>query len=470
MALLPKEFIDEIKERVPIEDVIGKYVPSLQRQRNGQFKGLSPFKDEKTPSFYVTPARRSYHCFSTNKSGDIFSFLEEKERLSLREAAFKLADEYGIPRPQQDHTFSPSQKRDLAVSKAAHDIVMRINQTFTWFLTEAEKFPQAREYLQSRNISEQAMRKFQLGFCPPSQTWLFNFLTQKRGYSAEAVAASGLVLRNRPKNSLFAGRVTFPIRDWRGKIIGYGGRLLAPHERLAKYINSGETKFFKKSQAVFGLFEQHKSIMESGSVVITEGYLDVIALDQIGITNVVAPMGTAFTEDHVKEIKRYADQVVSSQDGRGARSNGQAILVFDGDQAGREACRKAIRTCELNGLHPKIVPMPDGIDPADMAQEYPDQLHELIRNPIQPVPYIIADFSQDKDLGDPEVKQGAIHAVSPYLASIQSPVKREASIMQAADILGVSAQAIFHEIQSPGEPSIAVQKQPSKKKQIEVER
>ncbi|MXY05331.1 MAG: DNA primase, partial [Gammaproteobacteria bacterium] len=308
---IPKTFINELQDRVDIAAVIGSRV--TLKKGGKDLQGLCPFHDEKTPSFTVSPAKNMYYCFGCGAGGDAIKFLEEFEGLSFTEAVESLAATVGMEVPREQ---SKSPARDLTPLFDA----MRAAEGF--YKAQLKASPEAIDYLKGRGLTGQIAAEFKLGFAPDAWNGLRDALAGgAHPVPSKALLEAGLIGRNESGREYdrFRGRVMFPVRDGRGRIIAFGGRLLGEGQG-PKYLNSPETPIFHKSQELYGLFEARKSSRRLESLIVVEGYLDVIALAQAGIRNTVATLGTATGEEHYRKLYRYADEV---------------ICCFDGDAAGR---------------------------------------------------------------------------------------------------------------------------------------
>ena len=347
----PPSLLDEIRARLPVSSVAGRRV-RLKRQGR-EYVGLSPFKQEKTPSFTVNDQKGFYHCFATGEHGDIFTFLQKVEGLSFPEAVERLAREAGVEMPR------PSPQAEAHEAQAV--TLRRITEESCRFFEAALAGPQgrdARAYLERRGLGEAEIARFRLGYAPPGRHQLKEHLAAK-GFSAQDMAASGMVVSGDDipvSYDRFRNRLIFPIADLRGEVIAFGGRALGEGQQ-PKYLNSPETSLFHKGSVLFNAAAARKAAHETGEVMVAEGYMDVIALHRAGIAHAVAPLGTALTPDQLKMLWRMADE---------------PILCFDGDAAGMKAAHRATETA-LPLLTPGkslgFVFLPDGLDPDDLLRE-----------------------------------------------------------------------------------------------------
>lgn len=417
-----REQLQRIRERVDLVDLVGGYT-RLERRGN-RWWGLSPFKTEKTPSFTVQPDKGFYHCFATGKGGDAFSFVMELERLSFAEAVQFLAQRTGVELEE-----GPVSEEDRTRAALA-ELYERVSHSFAYLLAHAQGAESARAYVKQRGITEESVEQFRLGYAPNSGTWLHGFLRSK-SYSSDFLAKSGLFSARYAGYSLFRNRLIFPIVDRSSKAVAFGGRALESGD-TAKYINSPETALFHKSRLVYGLAQSIPSMRETRRVYLVEGYTDVIAMHQIGVANTVAPLGTAFTAEQAKLLKRYCDEVV---------------LVFDGDSAGVAASFRAAGICEQAELKVSAVALPVGSDPADLAGDPgagASKLAEAVAD-AQPAFAVLLRLARaEADGADyTDAREVVLHRVLPYITIIPSEVRRESLMDRLAGELGVSRAAVY---------------------------
>ncbi len=346
---MPGLFSDATKERIraasDIVDVIGSYVPLKRAGAN--FVALCPFHKEKSPSFNVNPTRQIFHCFGCHKGGDVFTFVKEYESIDFPEAVKRLADRAKIPL-EFEQGGEQSQTRHLK------DSLLQIHEQITqrWqnaLATEAAG-QIGRDYLAKRGVSADAIKLFRIGCAPEVWDDTVNWARSK-GHDLALVEKAGLILRKEGSDHYydrFRGRLIFPICDEQGRVIGFSGRVLTGDEKTAKYVNSPETPIFTKSKVFFGLDKSKRAILDAGYAIICEGQLDLIACFMAGVQNIVAPQGTAFTADHSRILKRYADEVV---------------LCFDSDNAGQNAAVRALDHLLESGMAVRVAVVPAPHDP-----------------------------------------------------------------------------------------------------------
>ncbi|MBF0563784.1 MAG: DNA primase [Nitrospirae bacterium] len=344
MAIDFQSLKDEIKDRADIVEVISQYVQL--KKAGSTYKGLCPFHAEKTPSFTVNPQKQVFHCFGCGTGGDILAFLMKQERVNFFEAMQLLAERVGVKIPNRDTSYGgvPPAKRELQ-----RNILNAAKDFFVVCLTQSKT---AREYLNQRGISPDTIRIFSLGYAPEGKDTLYRHLKQQ-GCSDQDVREAAVVnVKDDHFFDTFRGRIMFPINNAHGETVAFGGRAIG--DLQPKYLNSAETAQFKKSRTLFGLNLAKDSIRTKEHAILVEGYIDAITCFQYGWTNVVAPLGTAFTEDHAKVLKRYTQSV---------------LVVLDGDRAGIAAARRAMATIYKNGMAARAVLLPEGGDPDSFLRE-----------------------------------------------------------------------------------------------------
>ncbi len=346
---IPQEFIDELLERVDIVDVIDQRVPLKRAGKD--YQARCPFHDERTPSFTVSQVKQFYHCFGCGANGNVISFLMEYDHMEFPEAIEELAGRVGMTMPEQDAGAAAPRER----ADALLPLVERAGRHFRAQLRRHPAAGQAVEYLKGRGVTGETAARFELGFAPDE----WDGLIRAFGASADlaALERAGLVIRGDKGRHYdrFRGRVMFPIRDHRGRTVGFGGRVIAGGE--PKYLNSPETPLFHKGSELYNLFAARGAIREADQAIVVEGYMDVVALAQHGIENAVAALGTATSSRHLQRLFRVASHVV---------------FCFDGDRAGRDAAGKAMETAlgEMHGgRQVSFLFLPEGMDPDDFVRE-----------------------------------------------------------------------------------------------------
>ena len=348
----PDSFLDEIRARLPVSQVVSRRVPLKRRGR--EFEGaLSPFNKEKTPSFTVNDQKGFYHCFSSGKHGDIFGFVMETEGLSFPEAVEKLAGDAGLPMPKPDPQFERVAKERLGLLDALEAAAVFFEEQL-----KAREGREASAYAERRGLSPATLKAFRIGYAPGSKDALKSTLI-KKGFTESQLLEAGLLVRpddGRAPFDRFRHRLIIPILDPKGRVIAFGARAL-DDQAQPKYLNSPETTLFDKGSTVFNFAEARKAAFESGELIVVEGYMDVIALHQAGFKNVVATLGTAFTERQMERLWLIAQE---------------PIICFDGDRAGEAAAARAIDRMLPNlreGHSFRFAFLPDGTDPDDLVRQ-----------------------------------------------------------------------------------------------------
>lgn len=401
--------LDELKERVDIVQVVSSYVPSLKRAGK-DWKGLCPFHDEKTPSFYVIPNQGRYYCFGCGASGDAIKFLQDREGLTFGEAADRLARTLG-------RRFL---SRESPGERSRRDLIMEVNgiaaSYYAELLAGSERAAAAREYLAERCIREGAIREFGLGYSLPEWEGLRSIL-MARGYPESLLVEAGL-LRERDSGSgaydRFRGRLMFPIRSVQGDVIGFGARTLSDEE--PKYLNSPSTLVFDKSRTFYGISQARDAIRQTGTAIVVEGYTDVIACHQAGLRNVVATLGTALTEEHLRVLRRYTDR---------------AVLAYDADSAGLSAMLRAAHQLEASDLVVHVMVLPTGEDPDSLVRREGGAALERLAGSAKPLYHFVID-SLLPEPGGVAGRQD-LEAVTEALARVNAPAAREQYVVYAAD-------------------------------------
>jgi DNA primase len=416
---IPESTLSAIRERIDIVEVIGETVTLQRRGRN--YLGLCPFHQEKSPSFNVTPDKGVYYCFGCQKGGTIFDFVMETEKVPWRDAVEILARKAGIELPREE------ERRDGINRESFMELHRRVAGTFHWMLMEGPHGGEAREYLESRGLNRETLESFQIGFAPADREWLFGFLTQK-SYSADFLGKVGLFIDSAHSRggAFFAGRIMFPISNARGEIIAFGGRAMG--DAQPKYLNSPETAFFRKGENLFGLDKAAQPIRKAGLFILVEGYMDVIAMHQAGVSHCVAPLGTALTAAQVRLLKRYADK---------------ALLLFDSDPAGQKATDRAIALLEAQDVLVEVAVVTGGKDPAELVQGGElGALQELLEKPQDSFSYLLGKALAGEDRNRAESRERIRDFLFPFVAAAASPMRKDGYLALMADNLGVDVLAL----------------------------
>jgi DNA primase len=417
---------DEVKVRLSIEDVIGEYVQLKRAGRN--WKGLSPFSAERTPSFVVSPDKQIWHDFSSGKGGDMFSFVMEVEGLDFRQALELLARRAGIDIEQYDkssHGPSGKSKERLyqALELAAHFYQKQFSRNKTALVYVLKK----------RAFTKATALEWQLGYSPNNGTALVDFL-QGKGFTADEIKLAGLSSQNyRGLGDMFRGRLMIPLCDPSGRVIGFTARLLVDDPRAPKYINTPSTPLYDKSRHVFGLHLAKESIRKSKFAVLAEGNLDVIQSHQAGVHQVVATAGTALTEQHLKALSRLT---------------GDIRLSFDADRAGVAATERAIPIAAKVGIQLSIITIPSGKDPDELIKQDLKVWQDVITKPHYAVDWLIARYAQALDLDSAQGKRELSDVVLRVVRQLPDPVEQDHYIGKLATLLSVNKDALNTKLSS----------------------
>lgn len=419
------EDIERLREQVDIVEVISDYV---QLKKAGRlFKGLCPFHDEKTPSFMVDPAKQLYHCFGCGEGGNVFTFLRKKEGLEFREAVERLASRVGFTL----HYQGVSRETESAENRRAG--LYRINQwaadLYHRFLLEAEEGEEARKYLLSRGIDQEAIRRFTLGYAPPRWDFLYRQAI-RQGFDAHDFLAAGLGLQGeKGVYDRFRGRVIFPIRDLQDRVVAFGGRTLG--EGQPKYLNSPETQIYVKSRHLYALNLSRREVVREGYAILVEGYTDVIALWQAGIRNVAATLGTALGQEHFRLLSRLTDRV---------------ILAFDADRAGVSASLRGLDFQANFNLDLRVIVIDEGMDPAEfISRRGPDEFRKRVEESIPLVDFCLRKVLDEHDPADTNSRLRGVRKAVFLVAELGGEIDQERHIRFIADWAGSSYQAV-HEL------------------------
>ena len=422
MPKITTETIDAVNNQTDLVSLVEQY--THLEKRGYDWWGCCPFHGEKTPSFHVIPDKKMYHCFGCGVTGSTIKFVMEMEKLSFIEAVEALAKRAGIPVVYAEGSYQASSEDTF--KETLLELYERVSGTFHYFLLNTSEGAAALRYLEGRSVSREMIDQFKLGYAPSNRRWLFKFL-QTKGYSADFLARSGLFSKNYPEVSFFSGRIMFPICNRHGQPVAFGGRLVEGEG--PKYLNTGDLPQYKKGETLFAFSQAIAHIRKEKTVIFCEGYMDVIAFHQAGITNAVAPLGTALTEEQVKLIQSFADTV---------------ILSFDSDFAGQQATYKAIKLCRLGHLQVRVLRIRDGKDPAEiLALKGAESLTELVKNAILDSDYLIQIAVERFDVVSPEGKAQAAAFLFPYIEVLESDIQRESTIHKFSADLGISSKALF---------------------------
>jgi DNA primase len=437
VARINRDVIEEVRTSANIVDVVGSYVALRKRGKN--YLGLCPFHSEKEPSFTVSNEKQIFHCFGCGASGSVFDFVMRTRNLTFAEAVSELANRFGIPLPQEKETAQAKKIREIA--ERLRQINGMAAEYFSRNLLRSSG-EIARKYLQSRGIGEETIEDFQLGFASRSWDGLKRFLTREKVDLKVAVQAGLLVPKSGGDSyDRFRSRLMFPIKDMRGRTIGFGGRAL--DDSMPKYLNSPESLIFHKGRTLYGLATAREACRRNNETLVVEGYFDLLALYNRSIHQVVAPLGTALTLHHVRMLSRLAPQ---------------AVLVFDGDDAGMRAALRSLEFFLREKLPVRFLPLPEGMDPDDFINKEGKEPFMQLLSEAKPLMEVFLEQSLSNYDGSVEGRQKVVRAVTPMLRLVDSPVAQEGYLRVLDRRLGVSEEALRAELAltSIGRPSAAV--------------
>ena len=413
---IPQDTIHQILEASDIIDVISEFVSLKKAGVN--YKGLCPFHGENTPSFVVSPVKKIFHCFGCHEGGDVVGFLKKHQNLGFVEAIQVLAERANIPIKWEGG----------APEKSSPDgIYYKINTYAQWFFrSQFETSQKARVYISGRGFTEAIIEQFELGYAPDSFEGLLNFFKSK-GIPLEKALELGLI-KSSQKNKdgyydFYRDRLMFPIRTVKGQVIGFGGRALTERQDQPKYVNSSESPIYHKSYELYGLPQAKKEILKTRQALVVEGYVDVLACHQLGLPFAVAPLGTSLTENQVKLLRRFADEI---------------FLMFDGDAAGQEAAKKAVALCLSEGVHPHVVVLPEDKDPGDYLGEGGAKvLQDLVARSPRAMDWIFAKFVKTAGPTTTERAQ-TVKKLKWWIDKLPEPLEQLAFIQQIEEFFGLS--------------------------------
>ncbi len=428
-GIIPPEIVEQVRHASDIVDVVGGYVPL--KKSGAKFKALSPFQKEKTPSFYVDPTRQIFKCFSSGHGGDVFKFLMLMENMTFPEAIRRLAQRAGIVIPEASGLHDP-----LARSRREELLALNAAVAAWWqkLLHSDPAAEPARAYLRSRDFPDSLAEEFGLGYAPDSFDATMKW-AQNTGYSMEALETARLVATSESGRTydFFRGRLMIPVHDDSGQVVAFSGRLLDPEAKAQKYVNSPETPVFIKSRILFGLNKTKRAIIEAESAILCEGQIDLMRCWQKGIRNVVAPQGTAFTEQHARLLKRAARKEV--------------VICFDADRAGQNAAQKTIDVLLKEDLQVRIARIPQGEDPDSLLRKQPVEVFEtILREAKDYTRHLLDTACEVEDISSPRGRGVVAQKMAQVIAKIPNAVQRESFLLDVARRLQVSRTVLEEEV------------------------
>ena len=420
--IINDEVIERIHENASLVDIISEYLPL--KKTGSSFVGLCPFHNEKTPSFTVSETKQFFHCFGCGEGGDIISFIMKMENMSFLEASEYLANKLGIPLVEKSEK---DKKLELEKEKI-YEINREAAKFYYYNLMKNEK---SLRYLQNRNIKRKTINQFGIGFADDSWDGIYKYLLAK-DYKEEDLEKAGLIGIRKDKSGYydkFRNRIIFPIIDTRDKIIGFGGRVT--DNTMPKYLNSKDTLVFSKGNNLFGLNLVRKHSNRE-RIILVEGYMDVIALFNNGINYAVASLGTAFTSEQGKLLKRYGKEI---------------FICYDSDNAGINATTRAINILKKEGIEAKVILLPLNQDPDDfMKAKGVKEFEKLMKNALNYIDYNIFRYKQKYNISNPEERIKFTQEVSKMLRKLKSPIEKDVYIDKISNETGISKEAIEREI------------------------
>ena len=427
--MISRSTIDRVFETARVEEVIGEFVQLKKAGSN--FKGLSPFTDEKSPSFMVSPVKQIWKDFSTGKGGNAVSFLMEHEHYSYPEAIKFLAKKYNI---EIEETVQSDQEKEQMNERESMFLVSNFAKDYFHdvLLNSTQGKAIGLSYFKERGFREDIIKKFDLGYC--LDTWdSFTNEALKKGYDIKYLASTGVtIVRENKQFDRFKGRVMFPIHSMSGRILGFGGRTLSSDKKTAKYVNSPESDIYHKSKILYGIYQAKKEIAKQDNCFLVEGYTDVISFYQSGIENVVASSGTALTSDQIRLVNRLTKNIT---------------VLFDGDAAGIRASIRGIDLILEQGMNVKVVTFPDGEDPDSFAKKHSEvALREYLEESSQDFINFKVSLLMKEASNDPVKKAGLIRDIVTSISKIPDSIQREVYVQECSRIMEISERVLFSEL------------------------
>lgn len=430
MSKIPPHIIDEIMQTARIEEVIGEFVQLKKAGSN--YKGLSPFTDERTPSFSVSPAKQIFKCFSSGKGGSVVTFLMEKEHFSYPEALRWLADKYNIVIPEE----KPATAEELAKISEKESLFIINDFAKKYFVDQMHDSQEGQaiglSYFEERGFRPEIIKKFELGYCP-NKGDAFTSSALDAGYNLKYLETTGLVKSKDERNfDFFRGRVMFPIHSVSGRVLGFGGRTLITDKKVAKYFNSPESPIYHKSDILYGLYFAKGDIIKYDNCYLCEGYTDVISLHQAGLQNVVASSGTALTKEQIRLIRRFTQNIT---------------ILYDGDAAGIKASFRGIDLILEEGMSVKVVLFPEGEDPDSFAKSHSStELDEYLKANTQDFVNFKTRILLSDSQNDPLKKAELIREVVQSVSLIPDAITRNVYIQEVATLFEMDENLIANEV------------------------
>ena len=431
MARFSRDSVERVKEAADIVEIVSAHTDL--RRAGQRFSGLCPFHDERTPSFSVDPVEKVYYCFGCEAGGDVFRFVEEKEGLDFPDAVESLAERYGVELERE----SEDPRAEAARRKRArlYELLQRTAEFYERYLWEAPKAAKAREYLTGRGLGEEVLREFGVGMAPSAWDQVL-VGSQRAKFTLPELVGAGLIQKGRQGGHYdrFRKRITFPIRDQRGRVLGFGARALSADSK-PKYLNSPEGELYRKSETLYGIDRARAAIAKSRRAIVVEGYTDVLALHQAGISEAVAIMGTAITPEQLKMLSALDPETV--------------VLALDADRAGADAMIRAQRVAKGKQMDLKVAAMPENADPADLlAAGEIERFRELIEGAVDLVRFQVETVLGRADLGDPAGRERALREVAPVVKLREGTVAFDELVREVADRLDTDPSLVMERVRA----------------------
>jgi DNA primase len=424
--LISKNTIDQVYETARVEEVIGDFVGLKKSGTN--FKGLSPFTQERSPSFMVSPVKQIWKDFSSGKGGNVVAFLMEHEHFSYPEAIRYLAKKYNVEIEETEQT--DAEKEKLNERESMFLVAEHANSYFKETLWEASEGKAIGfTYFKERGFTDQTIKKFDLGYSPQEKD-AFTKTALKNGFQLDFLEKTGLTIVNESYQiDRFRGRVMFPIKSLSGRVVGFGGRILGENKKTAKYLNSPESEIYHKSKVLYGIYEAKQSIAKEDVCYLVEGYTDVIQMVQSGVTNVVSSSGTALTELQIRLIQRLTQNIV---------------VLFDGDAAGLRASLRGIDMILAQGMNVKVCSFPEGEDPDSFAKKNSQEAIELFfKENAKDFIQFKASLLLEDAANDPVKKAATIRDIVESISKIPDPIQQEVYVQSCAQQMEISENVLF---------------------------
>ncbi len=422
--IISSSTIEEVNSRTDIVALVNEY--THLEKRSGDYWGCCPFHNEKSPSFHVVPSRKMYHCFGCGAGGGVIKFYMEVERMGFTDAVEALAKKAGIEvvydsgSSGKDDSFKEQNLRDQY-----KELYTRVAGSYHYVLQNLESAAFVRDYLEKRGVSKQIQEQFMLGFSPNDAFWLRKFLKDKN-YSDEFLDNSGLFSKKNPRCSFFWNRLMFPICDRNGKVVAFGGRIMQGEG--PKYVNSGELIQYHKGETLYAFHLAKQTIRQKKAAILCEGYMDVIAWHQAGMTNAVAPLGTALTEEQLNILRPFADTL---------------FLSFDSDEAGQKATVRAIKLARQKDFTVKVIRLEGGKDPSEILNSFGvEALTNAISGAILDDDFLLSVYAKQFDVTNPEGKTRASLAFFEYIDVLSTDIQKQSCLEKLCRTYQIKSEAI----------------------------